>query len=71
MDGFVRVILGKLCFINLPKKALLSVHEAWRQERLISRITSSPTTNRLRPRSCRPRSNIIGGDLKRENAHIK
>jgi hypothetical protein len=33
------MILGKLYFINLPKKALLSVHEAWRQERLISRIT--------------------------------
>jgi hypothetical protein len=33
------VILGRLSFINLPKKALLSVHEAWRQECLISRIT--------------------------------
>jgi hypothetical protein len=34
------VILGKLTFISLPKKALLSVHKAWRQERLISRITN-------------------------------
>jgi hypothetical protein len=65
------VILGKLRFINLPRKALLSVHGAWRQERLISRIISSPTTNRLRSRNCRSRSNIIGGDLKRENAYIE
>jgi hypothetical protein len=65
------VILGKLCFINLPRKALLSVHGAWRQERLISRITSSPIMNRLRSRSCRSRFNMVGGDLKRENAYIE
>jgi hypothetical protein len=32
--------LSKLTFISLPKKALLSVHKAWRQERLIRRITT-------------------------------
>jgi hypothetical protein len=37
------VILGRLSFINLPKKALLSVHEAWRQECLISRNSEGRT----------------------------
>jgi hypothetical protein len=39
------VILSKLRFINLPRKALLSVHGTWRQKRLISRITKPGTSH--------------------------